>query len=196
MGVLAGLSLVVYGLFMTFVIQSEMSPTIAIALAFAMWVAFAMRLFRSKIDALGKAIFLIFSVVGVVFVFTVLNNPIVLTLAGVAGLILSIGMAVDANILIFERIKEEFAEGKSFIAAVNDGFERAWSSILDSNVSSLITCAILFYFGTSIIKGFAVNLAVGIVISMFTAITVTKTFLLICDGTKLEKMAWLWKKKK
>ena len=79
MGVLAGLSLIVYGLFLTFVIQSEMSPTIAIALAFGMWIAFAMKLFRSKIDALGKAIFLIFSVIGVVFVFSVLNNPIALT---------------------------------------------------------------------------------------------------------------------
>lgn len=196
MGILASVSLVVYGLFLTFIIQSQISPVLAVSLAFIMWIAFAVNLFRSKIDGLGKAIFLIFSIIGVMFIFTVLANPIVLTLAGVAGLILSIGMAVDANILIFERVREEFAQGKSFLKAVNDGFERAWSSILDSNVSSLITCGILFYFGTSIIRGFAINLAVGIVISMFTAITVTKTFLLLFDGTSLEKINWLWRRKK
>lgn len=196
MGILASMSLIVYGLFLYFIIISQVPPIASIAITFAMWVAFAMGLFRSKIDGLGKAVFLIFSVIGVLFVFSVLINPIVMTLAGVAGLILSIGMAVDANILIFERVKEEFDEGKSFLLAVNDGFDRAWSSILDSNVSTLITCSILFYFGTSIIRGFAVNLAVGVIISMFSAITVTKTFLLICDGTSLEKIDWLWKRKK
>jgi len=195
LGVLATCSLGVYGLFLTFVIQSEIPAVISISLTFIMWIAFAMGLFKSKIDGFAKAIFLIFSVVGVLFVFSVLVNPIVLTLAGVSGLILSIGMAVDANILIFERIKEEFADGKSFLVSVTDGFERAWSSILDSNMSTLITCAILFYFGTSIIKGFAINLAAGVVISMFTAITVTKTFLLLFEGTSLEKINWLWKKK-
>jgi protein-export membrane protein SecD len=194
MGVLASISLIVYGLFLTFVIQSQISPLIAVSLAFGMWVIFAVTLFRSKVDGLGKAIFLIFSIAGVGFVYSVLANPIVMTLAGVAGLILSVGMAVDANILIFERIREEFADGKSFLTAVNDGFERAWSSILDSNVSSLITCAILFGLGTSIMKGFAINLAAGIVISMFTAIGVTKTFLILFEGSKLEKIKWIWKK--
>ncbi len=193
-GILAAISLIVYGLFLTFVIQSQISPLISVSLAFVMWIAFAMSLFKSKVDGLGKGIFLIFSIAGVGFIYSVLANPIVMTLAGVAGLILSIGMAVDANILIFERIREEFADGKSFLTAVNDGFERAWSSILDSNVSSLITCAILFGLGTSIMKGFAINLAAGIVISMFTAIGVTKTFLLVFEGTKLEKIKWLWKR--
>ncbi|MDZ4217034.1 MAG: MMPL family transporter, partial [Candidatus Gracilibacteria bacterium] len=185
LGILAFLSLVVYGLFLTFVIQSEVMPLIAIAMTFVLWIAFSLRLFTAKIDGIAKALFLAFSVMGVLFVFQVLVNPIVLTLAGVAGLILSIGMAVDANILIFERMKEEFAEGKSFHTAVADGFERAWSSILDSNVSSLITCAILFSFGSSIIKGFAINLAAGIVISMFTAIAVTRTFIFVFEGTRL-----------
>lgn len=195
LGILAFLSLVVYGLFLTFVIQSEVMPLIAIAMTFVLWIAFSLRLFTAKIDGIAKALFLAFSVMGVLFVFQVLVNPIVLTLAGVAGLILSIGMAVDANILIFERMKEEFAEGKSFHTAVADGFERAWSSILDSNVSSLITCAILFSFGSSIIKGFAINLAAGIVISMFTAIAVTRTFIFVFEGTRLEKIKWLWNRK-
>lgn len=106
---------------------------------------------------------------------------IVLTLAGIAGFILSIGMAVDANILIFERMREEQRSGKSLGAAIEAGFARAWTSIRDSNFSTLITCAILFWFGdafgASIIKGFAITLAIGVLVSMFTAIVVTRTFL-------------------
>jgi preprotein translocase subunit SecD len=107
--------------------------------------------------------------------------PVTLTLAGIAGFILSIGMAVDANILIFERMKEEMRTGKTLGAAIEAGFARAWNSIRDSNASTLITCAILYifgsYFGTSVIRGFALTLAIGVVCSMFTAITVTRTFL-------------------
>lgn len=102
---------------------------------------------------------------------------ITLTLAGIAGLILSIGMAVDANILIFERIKEEQRLGKSRSTSIELGFSHAWTSIRDSNVSTLITCVILYSFGTGIIKGFALVLAIGVLISMFSAITVTRTFL-------------------
>ncbi|MBI2330094.1 protein translocase subunit SecD [Candidatus Daviesbacteria bacterium] len=100
-----------------------------------------------------------------------------LTLAGIAGFILSIGMAVDANILIFERMKEEIRWGKSKSLALELGFKRAWSSIWASNVSSLMTVAILYGFGTSLIRGFAITLAIGVLVSMFTAIVVTKTFL-------------------
>lgn len=105
--------------------------------------------------------------------------PIVLTLAGIAGFILSIGMAVDANILIFERWKEEVRAGASLQSGLDIGFKRAWSSIRDSNVSTLITCFILynFSFGNSVVKGFAVTLGIGVLVSMFTAITVSKTFL-------------------
>lgn len=104
---------------------------------------------------------------------------IVLTLAGIAGFILSIGMAVDANILTFERMKEELRSGKSFVAAVESAFDRAWLSIRDSNVSTLITCAILFMTSsaTPIIRGFAVTLGLGVLISLFTAIVVTRTLL-------------------
>lgn len=103
--------------------------------------------------------------------------PITLTLAGIAGFILSIGMAVDANILIFERMKEELRSGKSRKVAIELGFTRAWSSIRDSNISTLITSAVLYQFGTGIVRGFAFTLAIGVLISMFSAISVTRTFL-------------------
>ncbi len=103
--------------------------------------------------------------------------PVTLTLAGIAGFILSIGIAVDANILIFERMKEEFRRGRSLESAIDLGFSRAWLSIRDSNVASLITSAILFYFGTGIIRGFALTLALGVLVSMFSAIFVTRTLL-------------------
>lgn len=108
--------------------------------------------------------------------------PITLTLAGIAGLILSIGIAVDANILIFERMKEEARRGRSITTAIDLGFSRAWPSIRDSNISSLITSAILYYFGTGMIRGFALTLALGVIISMFSAIFVTRTFLRIFYG--------------
>lgn len=104
--------------------------------------------------------------------------PVTLTAAGIAGFILSIGLAVDANILIFERFKEELKTGKSINEAIREGFNRAWTSIRDSNLSSIISAIILFWFGTSLIKGFALTLAIGIVVSMFTAITITRTLLL------------------
>lgn len=127
-----------------------------------------------------------------VTIFVIQAGGIVVTLAGVAGVILSIGMAVDANILIFERMKEELRLGKPLNAAIADGFDRAWTSIRDSNTSSLITCAILFGFGSSIIKGFALTLALGIVISLFTAITVTRTLLSIFVNRTVAKYPCLF----
>ncbi len=103
--------------------------------------------------------------------------PVTLTLAGIAGFVLSVGMAVDANILIFERMKEELRFGKTLPAATEAGFNRAWNSILDSNVSSLITASILYLFGSSTIKGFGLVLIIGVLCSMFTAVTVTRTIL-------------------
>lgn len=103
--------------------------------------------------------------------------PVTLTLAGIAGLILSIGIAVDANILIFERMREEIRKGRAKDIALALGFSRAWPSIRDSNVASLITSSILYYFGTGVVRGFALTLAIGVLISMFSAITLTKTFL-------------------
>jgi preprotein translocase subunit SecD len=103
--------------------------------------------------------------------------PITLSLAGIAGYILSIGMAVDANVLIFERLREELRAGKPLTQAIEEGFKRAWTSIRDSNVSSLITAFVLMWFGTSLVKGFAITLILGILVSMFSAITVTRTLL-------------------
>jgi preprotein translocase subunit SecD len=107
--------------------------------------------------------------------------PVTLTLAGIAGFILSIGMAVDANVLIFARIKEELHQGRALASAVEYGFAHAWPSIRDSNITTMITTFILYLFGnytgTSIITGFALTLFIGVVISMFTAITVTRTLL-------------------
>jgi preprotein translocase subunit SecD len=113
-------------------------------------------------------------------------------LAGIAGFILSIGMAVDANILIFERVKEEIRAGKDIHKAVQDGFLRAWPSIRDSNISSLITTIILYTFGDPSIKGFAITLGIGILISMFTAITVTRTFLRLFLGNNILTHPWLF----
>ncbi len=103
--------------------------------------------------------------------------PVTLTAAGIAGFIISIGIAVDANVLIFERIKEELRSGRTINDAVKFGFSRAWFSIRDSNISNFITALILFWFGTSLIKGFALTLGMGVIVSMFSAITVTRIFL-------------------
>lgn len=111
--------------------------------------------------------------------------PVTLTAAGIAGFILSLGMAVDANILIFERMKEEMKKGKDLQRATADGFSRAWLSIRDSNVSSMITAVILFWFGTSVIKGFALVFGLGVLVSMLTAITISRT-LLVALGMKGE----------
>jgi SecD/SecF fusion protein len=108
--------------------------------------------------------------------------PVTLTVPGIAGFILSIGMAVDANILIFERMKEERKSGKSLRSSIEVGFKRAFTAIFDSNMCTLITCGILYQFGTGQVRGFALTLAIGVVVSMFTAITCTRTFLLLISG--------------
>lgn len=118
--------------------------------------------------------------------------PVTLTVAGIAGVILSVGMAVDANILIFERMKEELKSGKQFEEAVREGFNRAWPSIRDSNVSSLITSAILYWFGSSMVRGFALTLGIGIIISMFSAISITRTLLFAVMTKKMERMRFLF----
>jgi len=132
-----------------------------------------------------------------IFAFAVFKIiPVTLTLAGIAGFILSIGMAVDANILIFERTKEELRAGRTLFTAINAGFDRAFTSIFDSNMTTIITCTILYMLGTSIIKGFAFTLVIGVLISMFTAITVTKTFMHLVFGSgQLKHPGWFGLKK-
>lgn len=128
--------------------------------------------FQGLVAALALAIYTIINLV----LFKLI--PVTLTAAGIAGFILSIGMAVDANILIFERTKEELKKGKSKYEALKEGFHRAWSSIRDSNLSSIITAVILYYFAsTSVIKGFALVFLIGVLVSMFSAITASRTIL-------------------
>ena len=131
----------------------------------------------------------------VLALFKLLN--VTLTLSGIAGFIMSIGMAVDANVLIFERLKEELRNGRSYGSALEEGFKRAWPSIRDSNVSTFITCAILLWVGTSVMKGFAVTLAIGIAVSMFSAIAVSRSFMRVLPARVMDNVKWLvWRGKK
>ncbi len=124
------------------------------------------------------------------------SGPVTLTLSGIAAFVLSVGMAVDANILIFERTKEELRNGRSLIPSVNAGFDRAWTSIRDSNISTLITTAILYWMGntfaSTLIKGFALTLAIGVIVSLFSAIIVTRGLLRLATATPLARRLWLW----
>lgn len=138
------------------------------------------------------------------FVFILLNLalfkllPVTLTLPAITGFLISIGTAVDGNVLIFERIKEELRAGKDLDSALGDGFDRAWQSIRDSNISTIIICAILFLFGqtpgASIVSGFAVTLGIGLVLNLFTAVTVTRTFLYLITAISRKQLTenkWL-----
>jgi len=112
--------------------------------------------------------------------------PVTMTLAGIAGFLLSIGMAVDANILVFERMKEEIKRGLGRRAAMEEGFKRAWTSIRDSNISTLISSFVLYYFTSSFVRGFALTLLLGVLVSMFSAITVTRTLLRVFVRDRIE----------
>lgn len=128
-----------------------------------------------RLPGLIAAISLCIFIVIILALFKIM--PVTLTAAGIAGFIISIGIAVDANVLIFERIKEELHSGRNVADAVSTGFSRAWHAIRDSNISNFITALILFWFGTSLIKGFALTLGMGVLVSLFSAITVTRIFL-------------------
>jgi preprotein translocase subunit SecD len=151
---------------LNFLQQSLVAGAIGIALVFAFM------LLHYRLPGLVACVALAFYALLVFAIFRLI--PVTLTLAGVAAFVLSIGMAVDANILIFERTKEELRSGKTLVSAVEAGFNRAWNSIFDSNVSSILTAAILFYFGSAVIRGFALVLIIGVLVSMFTAITVSR----------------------
>lgn len=184
-GLLASIALAIYSVILIFLIKSSLPVWVALLVSMAIFIYLVHLLIKNDDSAGEKFISFLLACVVLFFISFVISNPITLTLAGVAGVILSIGMAVDANILIFERTKEELHRGLPLDKAIEDGFKRAWDSIRDSNFSSLITCAILFYFGSSIIRGFALNLALGILISMFSAIILTRTFLRFTAKTKL-----------
>lgn len=143
-----------------------------------------------RLPGLVSALALAIYVVLVLSVFKLI--PVTLTLAGIGGFILSIGMAIDANVLIFSRMREELKKEKGLAPAIEDGFSRAWPSIRDGNLTTLIVAAILFVFGTSFIKGFALTLSLGVLISMFSAIVITKNFLRVFVLLGLEKLKPLW----
>ena len=147
-----------------------------------------------RLPGLAASVALIIYAALVLAIFKIL--PVTLTLSGVAALVLSIGMAVDANILIFERMKDELRAGRTLLMSINIGFDRAWPAIRDGNVSTLITCAILFWFadqlGASIVQGFAATLAIGVGTSMFTAITVSRTLLRFLATTRATRTTRIW----
>ncbi|MBI2062182.1 MAG: protein translocase subunit SecD [Candidatus Yanofskybacteria bacterium] len=118
--------------------------------------------------------------------------PVTLTLAGIAGFILSLGMAVDANVLIFARMREELKAGKSIRASMHEGFSRAWLSVRDSHVTTLIGAFVLYTFTASIVKGFALTLGIGVLTSLFTATVVTRTLLNLFSGPRFENKKWLF----
>ena len=167
--------------------QDSLNKSIVAGLIGFLMVAIFMLLFYRFPGLVAVVALIIYSVL-VLALFKLV--PVTLTLAGVAGFILSIGMAVDANILIFERMKEEFRAGKNLGSSIDDGFARAWPSIRDSNISTLITTAVLYYFTTSVVKGFALTLSIGVIVSMFSAIFATRSFLKLLPVNSLEKMPW------
>lgn len=167
-----------------FVDLSVKAGVIGIALIILFMIAFY------RIPGLIAGIALLFYGTIVIALFKII--PVTLTLAGIGGFILSIGMAVDANVLIFERLKEELRAGRTLGAAIESGFDRAWSAIRDSNVTTFIVCAILFWVGSSVaagapVKGFALTLFIGVAVSMFTAIFVTRTMLRLFVRSRFAK---------
>jgi len=159
------------------------------AAGFLLVVAFMILFYRAP----GVLAVLALLLYGVFLLFLFKLFGFTFTLAGIAGVILSVGMAVDANILIFSRFREELQDGKSFAISVEEGFRRAWPSIRDGNITTLLVALILFWFGTSFVQGFALALGLGILLSMLSAIFVTKNLLRLFVNTPLEKMLWLWR---
>ena len=195
-GLIANIALGIYVIILSFIIKSALPVWVALLITVFTFGVILVMIIKNRDSDAEKFVSFLLSCVIFFFMIHVLSASITLTLAGIAGVILSIGMAVDANVLIFERIKEELGEGKTLVDAIDAGFDRAWDSIRDSNFSSLITCGILFYFGTSIIRGFALNLALGILVSMFSAIALTYSFLQLTAHTPLSKHLALFGKPK
>ncbi len=169
---------------------AEFLQSSLIAAVIGIGLVFSFMLIYYRLPGLVADFALLYYAIVVLAVFRLI--PVTLTLAGIAGFVLSVGMAVDANILIFERTKEELRLGKTLPSAVEAGFARAWNSILDSNVSSLITAGILYAFGSPTIKGFALVLIIGVLTSMFTAVTVSRTLLRVVVQQNFARRASLW----
>jgi len=184
-GLLADLALVMYGLLNLAVFKIGWPALLLIGLVLLI----SYLVDRTEIWALGLGGLMLAAAIA--FAVTGFTG-VTLTLPAITGFILSTGMAVDANILVFERMKEELRAGKSLHAAIEAGFSRAWTSIRDSNISTLITCVILFYFGQAYaagsVRGFAITLALGVIINLFTAITVTRTLMRALYAWRGEKL--------
>ena len=163
--------------------QDSLQKSLIAALAGSIIVLLFMALYYRLPGLVADVAVLIYAALSLALYRTI---PVTLTLPGIAGFLLSTGSALDANILIFERLKEELRDGRSLSMAIEQGWKRAWSSIRDANIATLITCGILYYFGSvsgaTIVKGFSVTLLVGIIVSLFTAIVVTRTLLIVVLG--------------
>lgn len=192
LGLIATLALALYAALIIALIKIALPTAAAIAISVLIFILLLRKIIDSDESGWEKLVSFFVATFVLFLLAMILSTPITLTLAGVAGVILSIGIAVDANILIFERMKEEFRAGRSLSGSIETGFSRAWSSIRDSNFSTLITCVILIWFGSSLIKGFALNLSMGVLVSMFSAITITKTLLKAFVGTGLAKNEFLF----
>lgn len=191
-GILSVVSLLVYGL--TVLTFFKSIPIVMAFLLVAVMIGLIFYTFNElKIFNGGLAV--LFSIIGLLLFFYA-QQAVTLSLSGIAGIILSIGIAVDANILIFTRVKEEIRLGKSVSQAVDDGFKRAWSSIRDGNVSTIITCLILMFFGTSAVKGFGTTLFIGVAVSLFSSIVITRTLAILVLGDWLNNKTWLLGAKK
>ncbi len=186
-GLLSVLSLMVYGLTVLAIFKA-LPIWFALILVIAI-VALVFYTFN-ELKIFNGTLALLFIIIGFLLFFYAIK-PITLSLSGIAGFILSIGIAVDANILIFSRTREEIKAGKSVSQAVDDGFKRAWPSIRDGNVSTIITCFILMFFGTSTIQGFGTTLFIGIAVSLFSAIVITHTLFAVILGSWIDKRTWL-----
>lgn len=186
-GVLSVIALVIYGLTVLTFFKS-LSMILALILVVTMIGLIFYTFNELKIFTGTLAVF--FSIIGLLLFFYA-QQAVTLSLSGIAGLILSIGIAVDANILIFTRTREELKRGKTVVQAVDTGFQRAWPSIRDGNISTIITCLILMFFGTSAVKGFGTTLFIGIAVSLFSSIVVTRTLSILVLGDWLNNRTWL-----
>lgn len=186
-GFVAVLSLFVYGLLVLAIFKA-----IPIWLSLALIVLFSglLTVTFSELKILDTFLTIIIVITGILL-FSFSYNSVTLTLAGLAGFILSIGIAVDANILIFERMKDELKKGKPLALASEEGFRRAWPSIRDGNITTILVCFVLMLFGTGSVQGFGTILFIGVSVSMFSAIVVTRNFMGLIMGNWLEKRGWL-----
>lgn len=186
-GLWSVLSLSVYGLTVLAIFKAV---PLVVALLMVIIIIGLMIYTFNELKVFDSTLSLLIITIGI-FLFIYALKPITLTLSGIAGFILSIGMAVDANVLIFERFKEELKTGKSLKQAIEEGFRRAWPSIRDGNISTIFICLVLMFFATGSVQGFGTTLFIGISVSMFSAIVITRTLMLLASGKRSNKLLYL-----